>query len=235
MAGREILLWLKSQFSLRNLRWWQWLVLFVIGVWIIIRVWLPGFIRQQVVSNLTILTTVQIVLEDVDLNLLRGRLALQHLSFTLAGEERPVLAIRDVAVNLRLRSLLRRAIDIEAFTLTGVRIEAVQEPNGQLNFTRLLPPAPLELPQTEPTDLPTLTLREFQVVDSHMTYHDRTRPGEPNFVFAVNDLTTEKIDLQPRGFAAPVAVQLKGTLDQSPLQGKAQILWQREQTSVDAN
>lgn len=235
MAVREILTRFQRELSLRNLRWWQWLVLFVMGVWIIVRVWLPGFIRQQVVSNLTTLTTAQIVLGDVDLNLLRGRLALQHLSFTLAGEERPVLAIRDFAVNLRLRSLLRRAIDIETLTLTGVRGEAVQEPNGQLNFTRLFPLSPPEPPQTEPTDLPTLTLGEFQVVDSQMTYHDRTRQGEPHFVLAVSNLTAEKIDLQPHGLAAPVAVQLKGALDQSPLQGKAQILWQREQTSVDAN
>jgi hypothetical protein len=235
MAVREILLWCQRQFSLRNLRGWQWLMLLVLGVWVIVRTWLPGFIRQQVVTNLTATTTAQIVLGDVDLNLLRGRLALQQLSFTLAGEERPVLAIRDLAVNLRLVSLLKRTIDIEALALTGVQIEAEQEPNGQLNLTRLFPPSPPEQRQTEPTDLPTLTIREFHVADSLITYHDRTRQGEPHFVLAVSDLTTEKIDLQPRGLATPVAVQLKGALAQSPLHGKAQILWQREQTVVDAD
>lgn len=235
MAVRKILLWYQRQFSLRNLRRWQWLILLIMGVWIIVRTWLPGFIRQQVVTNLTAITTAQIALGDVDLNLLRGRLALQQLSFTLAGEERPVLAIRDLAVNLRLRSLLRRALDIEDLTLTGVQIEAEQELNGQLNLTRLVPPSPPEQPQTEPTDLPTLTIEEFQVVDSLMTYHDRTRQGEPHFALTVNDLTAKQIALQPRGLAAPVAVQLKGALDKSPLHGKAQILWQREQTAVDAS
>ena len=235
MAVREILLWLKRQFSLRNLRWWQWLILLVMGVWVIVRTWLPGFIRQQVVTNLTAITTARVTLGDVDLNLLRGYIALQQLSFTLPEEKAPMLAVRNLEVNLRLRSLLRRAIDIEDLTLSGVQVEAVQEPNGQLNLTRLFPPAPPEQPQTEPADLPTLTIREFHVVDSLMTYQNRTRQGEPRFALAVNDLTTEKIDLQPRGLAAPVTVQLTGALDQSPLQGKAQILWQREHTSVDAN
>jgi hypothetical protein len=232
---REILLWLQRQFSLRSLRWWQWLVLFVIGVWILGRTWLPGFIRQQVVTNLTALTTAQVTLGDVDLNLLRGRFALQRLNFTLAGEERPTLAIRDLAVNIRLRSLLRRAIEIEDLTLTGLQVAAVQEPTGQLNLSRLFPPAPPDQPQKEPADLPTLTIGEFEVVDSAITYQDRTRQGEPRFEFAINDLTTGTINLQPRGLAAPVTVLLKGALNQSSLQGKAEILWQREQTSVDAS
>ncbi|MSQ48250.1 MAG: DUF748 domain-containing protein [Deltaproteobacteria bacterium] len=235
MKIRELLSWLQRQFSLRSLRWWQWLVLLVIGVWTLARTWLPGFIQRQVVTNLTALTTAQVTLGDVDLNLLRGRLELQQLSFTLAGEEHPALAIRDLAVNIRLRSLLRRIIDVEDLTLTGLQIEAVQEPNGQLNLSRLFRPTPPDQPQTEPSDLPTLTIGEIEVVESSISYQDRTRQGEPRFEFAITDLTTEKIDLQSRGLAAPVAMHLKGTLNQSPLQGKVEILWQREHTSVDAN
>src|SRR5687767_2692871 len=98
MSVRKILAWFWRQFSLRNLRWWQWLLLLIVGVWVIVRTWLPGFIRQQIVTNLTAITPAQVALGDIDLNLLRGRLALQQLSFTLTGEERPVLVIRDLAV-----------------------------------------------------------------------------------------------------------------------------------------
>ncbi len=235
---RNLLFWLQRYCSPRSLRWWHWFIFFVIGVWILGRSWLPGFIRQQVVTNLTAMTTAQVTLGDVDLNLLRGYVALQQLSFTLPEGKTPVFAVRSVEVNLRLRSLLRRTINIEDLTLTGVHVAAVQEPNGQLNLSRLFPPAPPtppEQPPTEPSDLPTLSIGEFEVVDSTITYQDRTRHGEPRFEFAITDLTTETIDLQPRGLAAPVTVLLKGTLNQSPLQGKAAILWQREQTSVDAN
>jgi Domain of Unknown Function (DUF748) len=235
---RNILLWLQRHCSPRSLRWWQWLIVFGIGVWMLGRSWLPGFIRQQVVTNLTAMTTAQVTLGDVDLNLLRGYVALQRLSFTLPEEKTPVFAVRSVEVNLRLRSLLRRTINIEDLTLTGVQVAAVQEPNGQLNLSRLFPPTPPEQQPkepTEPADLPTLSIGEVEIVDSAITYQDRTRQGEPRFEFAITDLTTETIDLQPRGLAAPVAIQLEGTLNQSPLQGKAAILWHREQTSVDAD
>lgn len=238
MTMRNILLWLQRHCSPRSLRWWQWLIFFVIGVWILGRSWLPGFIRQQIVTNLTAITTAQVTLGDVDLNLLRGYVDLQQLSFTLPEEQTPVFAVRSVEVNLRLRSLLRRTINIEDLTLTGVHVTAVQEPNGQLNLSRLFPsapPTPPEQPPTEPSDLPTLSIGKFAIEDSTITYQDRTRHGEPRFEFGITDLTTETIALQPRGLAAPVTVLLKGSLDQSPLQGKAAILWQREQTSVDAN
>ncbi len=235
---RNILFWLQRHCSPRSLRWWHWFIFLVIGVWILGRSWLPGFIRQQVVTNLTAMTTAQVTLGDVDLNLLRGYVALQQLSFTLPEEKTPVFAVRSVEVNLRLRSLLRRTINIEDLTLTGVHVAAVQEPNGQLNLSRLFPPAPPtppEQPPAEPSDLPTLSIGEVAIVDSAITYQDRTRHGEPRFEVAINNLTTAKIDLQARGLATPVAIQLKGALNQSPLQGKVEVLWQREQTSVGAH
>lgn len=234
MPMREILAWLQRHFSFRNLRWWQWILLSMVAVWVAVRLWLPGFLRQQIVTNLTAITTAQIVLGDVDLNLLRGRLVLQQLSFTLAGEERPVLAIRDLAVNLRLRSLFRRAIDIEDISLKGMQIEAVQEPDGQWNLTRLFPPSSPEQEQAGPTDLPTLTVRRFQIVDSLMTYRDRTRQAEPHFALHIHDLMTDTIDLHPHGLATPVVTRIDGALDQSPLHGDARVLWQREQTDVEA-
>jgi len=234
MALRKILAWFQRHFALRNLRWWQWLLLVLVGVWFTVRLWLPGFIRQQVVANLTAITTAQVTLGDVDLNLLRGRLALQQLSFTLANEERPILAIRDLAVNLRLRSLLRRAIAIEDISVKGMQIEGVQEPNGQWNLTRLFPPSPPEQEQAEPTDLPTLTVRRFQIVDSLITYRDRTRQAEPHFALHIRDLTTDTIDLHPHGLVTPVVTRIDGTLDQSPLHGDARVLWQRERMDGEA-
>jgi hypothetical protein len=116
-----------------------------------------------------------------------------------------------------------------------MQIEAVQEPDGKWNLTRLFPPTPPEQEQTEPTDLPTLTVRRFQIVDSAMTYRDRTRQAESHFTLHVRDLTTDPIDLRPHGLATPVVTRIDGKLDQSPLHGDAQVFWQREQTEVEAS
>lgn len=217
----------------RHIRWWQWLALLLLGIGFVVRSWFPEFLRQQIVTQLASLTPAQVQLGDVDIDLLRGHIALQQLSFTLDGDTQPVLAIDDLAINASLRALLRREIDIEDVHMSGVQVLAVQDANGQFNLSRIFLPSPSE-PEQPPSDLPALTIRRARIADSQLIYHDRTRTPEARFPLAIAELTTTDVTLQANGLAAPVTVKLDSTLDNSPLNGEARLLWQREQTSIEA-
>lgn len=220
-------------FHPRRLRLWQWLTLFVVGLFIAVRFWLPGFLRQQITARLTAATSAQVQLGDVDLTLIRGRVAVKQLSLTLNGEEQPVILIGDLAINLRLRSLLRGQISIEEVHLTRLQVEAVREADGQFNLTRLFLSSSAE--QEPPSsDLPTLVVQQLRLSDSQVMYRDLTRRPEARFSLTINNLTTNEIRLQSQGLGVPVTAQIDGVLEGSPLRGTTQTLWQHGQMAIDA-
>jgi hypothetical protein len=209
-------------------------VLILAGIALLVRLWLPGFVRQQITANLTATATAHVGLADVDLNLLRGRLALQRLTLTLTGEEQPVIAVANLAMNLRLLSLFHGQIDIEEIRCSGLQVEAVQQTDGQLNLNRLFPPTLQEEPPPPEIDLPALTVSRVHLLDSKVTYSDLTRTPATALHLAAQDATANDIGLQARGLSAPVAVRLEGTLEGSPLHGETHVFWQRGYTTVEA-
>ena len=152
MVGRGLL----YQLHPRHVRWWQWLALVLLAIVLLVRSWLPEFLRRQIVAKIASTTPAHVQLADADINLLRGYLALQQLTFTLDGDTQPVLTINDLAVNVSLRALLRRRIVIEDVHVNGVHVQVVHEASGQFNLNRLFPSLPSE-PEEPPSDLPTLT------------------------------------------------------------------------------
>jgi hypothetical protein len=195
---------------------------------------LPGFLRRQIIASLTAATTAAVRLADVDFNPFRGRLALQELTLTLKDVQQPVIAVHELVGNLRMLSLLRGRVSIEDVQLTGLRVTAIQQADGQLNLDRLFPPSPpSETPPPE-SDLPTLTVERFGVSAAQIDYQDHTRTPTAHFTLALKDLATGELGLQAKGLGAPVTVRWDGTLNDSLLHGEAQIFWQRTQTAVEA-
>jgi len=231
MSAKQVLVFIRHL----RLRPWHWVALTFLGLVLLLMVFLPGFLRREITTRLAAATTAEVRLEDVDVSLLRGRLVLQGLSFTLSGEEQPVIAVRQFVGNLRMLSLLSGAVSLEEVLLTGLHITAVRQQNGQLNLSRLLPAsAPAEPPPPE-SDLPTLTVERLAVSAVEIDYQDRSRPAPAHFALALEDIFSEgEIGLQAKGLAAPVNMRAKGRLNDGPLQGDAQVFWARTQTSIEA-
>ena len=230
MTGRGLL----HQLHPRHIRWWQWLVLVFLGVVFIVRVWLPEFLRQQIIVKLASVTSARVQLGDVDIDLFRGHAALQQIAFTLDGDSQPIVAIDDLAVKVSLRALLRREVDLEDVRLSGVKVVAIQDASGQFNLNRLFPASPLEQKQP-PSDLPALTVRRLAIVDSRIIYSDVIRTPAAPVTLAVTALTTTNVALQPNGLVVPILAQINGTVEKSPFKGETQLLWQRQQTDIDAH
>lgn len=215
-------------------RRWEWVVLTLAGVVLLLLLLLPGLLRREIAARLAVVTTAEVGLGDVDFNPFRGRLVLKRLALTLKGEERPVIAVQEFVLNLRLFSLLRGRVSLEEARLSGLRTAAVQQTDGQLNLNRLFPPSPPSETPPAVADLPTLTIERVVLSAGQIDYEDLTYNPPARFTLAVNELTTTAIGLQARGIGAPVAVRLEGQLEGSPLRGEAQVSWQRTHTAVEA-
>ncbi len=223
--------WLRQH----RLRRWEWTLLAVAGLVLLLLVLLRGFLRREIAARLVAVTTAEIHIADVDFNPFRGRLVLQGIALTLKGEDKPVIALRELEGNLRVLALLRGCVILEEVLLTGLQIEAVQQKNGQLNLNRLFPPSPPSETPSPESDLPTLTIERLGLSAARIDYQDRTRTPPAQFSLVLHDLTVGEVNLQSKGLVAPVAIHVAGALDESPLQSEAQVFWQRAQTTVEAD
>ncbi|MBI3756734.1 MAG: DUF748 domain-containing protein [Deltaproteobacteria bacterium] len=223
---------LRRWMRLYRLRWWGWVVLTVLSGAFLARVWLPHFVQHKVVTLLAAATPATVRLVDVDLNLLHGQLVLKGLSFTLPGEEHAVIAVDKIVGRPRLWSLLRGEKTIENLSLSGARITLVHEPDGRVNLRKLLPPAPAQ--PTAAADLPSLTIRQLQLAEVEIDYTDEAHTAKKPIQFSLYDLTTGEIALQAKGFAAPVSVQVRGSVNLGGVVGEGQVYWSRSETRLEA-
>jgi len=232
MPVREAIVQFFRHFPPRRFRLWHWLILFVIGLLLVVRFWLPGFLRQQIIAQLTATTAARVRLDDIALNFLRGHVTLRHLSLTLSGEAQPIVLIENLAVNFRLRSLMHGQVDLEDISLSGLQLAVVRQIDGHLNLDRLFPSSSVEH-ELPPSDLPTLVVQQLHLSHSQVTYRDLALKTEAQFVLAISNLATNEILLRSQGLGAPVTAQTDGLLEGSPLRGTAQIFWQRTQTGIE--
>lgn len=211
-------------------RWWHWLVLTLLAIILIVAGFLPGLLRREVVAALAKATPATVRLADVDVSLFRGRLALNHLTLTLPGEERAVLSIAQLIGELQPLAWLRGERTIDEVRLSGVQLTVRRSAAGHLNLTRLLPPPPPE--PVPPADLPNLLVKRLQLSDLTIEYRDASSP-ESRATLVLDNLTTGAIPLQAQGFAAPVPIQLQGELNMARVAGEGRVFWTRAETSID--
>jgi hypothetical protein len=226
---------LLSRLRRPRLRRWQWTVLTLVGVTLLLLLWLPGFLRRELTARLAAMTTAEVHIDDVDFDPFRGRLALQGLTLTLKGEKKPLVVLRQFISNLRMLSLLRGRVNVEEVELAGLRVAAVQQVNGQLNLQRLLPSSPPSAAPPPESDLPVLRVEHFHVSNVEIDYQDHTHTPSSHFTLALKDFTaTGEVGLQAKGLSSPVTLRFAGSLGEGPLRGEAQVFWQRRQTVVEA-
>ncbi len=207
------------------------LVLFFVGLGL-----LPFLVRREIVAALAKATPATVRLADVDLNLLHGQLVLKGLSFTLPGEEHAVIVVDNIVGQPHFWSLLHGEKKLAKVLLSGVRVALIREPDGRVNLTKLFPPAP---PHSAPeTDLPTLTVEQFRLEEVNIECRDLTRKPETFVSLSLYEITTGDINLQAKGLAAPVQVQMKGQLNTKErlvgsFASEVRLLWRRSEMMVD--
>ncbi len=214
---------------------WLWAVLALAGFILLLLVWLPGFLRREITARLATATTAEVHIAGVDFNLFRGRVALRGLTLKLKDEDTPVLAVRQLAANLRMLSLLRGQVSLEEVELSGVHVVAVQPAHGQLNLTRLFPPSPVSATPAPESDLPVLGIERFSLSAAQVDYQDRAHAPASHLTLTLQDFTVGDITLQAQGLGAPITARFHGSLQDGPLHGEAQVFWQRRQTVVEAS
>ncbi|MBI3799617.1 MAG: DUF748 domain-containing protein [Deltaproteobacteria bacterium] len=231
MSFSSFVHWLRQH----RLRRWEWALLAIAGLVLLLLILLPGFLRRAITARLAAVTTAEVHLSNVDFNPFRGRLALQGLTLTLKDEDKPVIALRELVANLRMLSLLRGQVSLEEVELSGLQVMASQSANGQLNLTRLFPPSPPSATPAPESDLPTLRVEHLSLSAAQIDYQDRARTPSSHASLMLKDFTVADVRLQAQGFSSPITAHFNGSLEEGPVHGEMQLFWQRRQTVVEAN
>src|SRR5215831_11561199 len=132
---------------------------------------LPEVVRRVALVQIPKLTGRAMSLEDIDLNLFTGRVALKK--FRLAEREPSETFVRFDRLDLRLSlwALWRRAIQFTDLTLTSPSVRIVRTSPAEFNFSDLLaliPPADPSKPKKW-----TVTIDRLAVVDGGLAVSDR--------------------------------------------------------------
>jgi uncharacterized protein involved in outer membrane biogenesis len=219
---------------LRQYRSRRWLFVFLVlaGVALLFLGVLPELLRRALTARLAAATAAEVHVAYIGLNPLRGSVTLKDLSVTLPGDQQPAITVQELDVNLAISALLQGHNRVEAVSLSGVRVEAIQQPDGQLNLSRLLPQAEVSTPGTE---LPVFTVGQLTLTKGQIRYYDRTCTPPPVLTLAIQGLQTDEIAFRATGLSTPIAMHVKGQLNESPLQGRVAILWQRTQTDIEVH
>ena len=120
-------------------------VLLVVGLWV-----LPEVLRRVAVDRLSKQTGRAVTIQDVDLNLFTGRLAIK--GFRLAERDRPepFAEFERFDVQLGLLDLLRSHVRVREITLVAPSVRVVRQASGELNFSDLLAGSKEPAPEPRP-------------------------------------------------------------------------------------
>ena len=100
---------------------------------------LPEIVRQVVVRQVPKAIGRQISIEDVDLNLFTGYMAVKKLRLTERDGRQTFVEFDRLEARLALWGLVGRNIRVREFRLVGPSVRIVRGQNGELNFQDLMP------------------------------------------------------------------------------------------------
>ncbi len=100
---------------------------------------LPEIVRQVVVRQVPKTIGRQISIEDVDLNLFTGYIAVKKLRLTERDGRAAFVEFERLEARLALWGIVGRNIRVRDFRLVGPVVRIVRGENGELNFQDLMP------------------------------------------------------------------------------------------------
>ncbi|OYQ32519.1 hypothetical protein CHU95_17165 [Niveispirillum lacus] len=128
-----------------------------------------------------------------------------HFAGVRQGED--LLAVKQLAVRLRLMPLLRGKAEVEKFVLTEPSIDLTVDRQGKPNWDLSLADSPTE---AGPGFIADLSLTEVEVVDGRVRYHD-LRTG------MVREATEVNVALSLPDLDSAMVVEASGLLNGTPL------------------
>lgn len=84
-------------------------------------------------------------------------------------------SLERASVNLSLASLYKPGIVFDKLEVIQLFLHVVQKPDGNFNFTDLLPPEDPAAPPPEPAGIPAVTIDDFHFSSEQLMYTDQTR------------------------------------------------------------
>src|SRR5206468_1375691 len=183
---------------------------------------LPEIVRQVVVRQVPKTIGRQISIEDIDLNLFTGYMAVKKLRLTERDGRQAFVEFDRLEARLALWGLVGRNIRVRDFRLVGPAVRIVRGANGELNFQDLMPGVEKADVAREPTKW-AFTLDHGAIEGGRLTIEDRA--VSPAADWSIQDLAIETSGVSTRPNSPP------GRLNASLRMGRAalEIRWDKFQ------
>ena len=168
---------------------------------------LPEIVRQVAVRQVPKAIGRQISIEDIDLNLFTGYVAVKKLRLAEREGSEAFVEFERLEARISLWGLVRRDIRVRDFRLVGPGVRIVRGENGELNFQDLMPGVKQADIAREPTKW-TFTVDHAAIERGRFTILDRA--VSPAADWSVQDFEVETSGVSTRPNSPPG--RLKGSL-----------------------
>jgi hypothetical protein len=167
---------------------------------------LPELVRRAAVGRIPELTGRAVAIEDVDLNLFTGRVAIK--GFRLAERQGPeaFIAFDRLDARLFLPSLLLFDVRLSSVSLTGLEARIIRTGPDTFNFSDIMERLPKPDPNAKPGRL-SVTLDRVALARSHVTVEDHA--VTPMADWSLQSLDAEASGISTDSSRAPAQASLR--------------------------
>ncbi len=207
-------------------------------VLLIVRAVLPEVLRGQIETRASEALQATVRVGDVDLGLLRGAVALEEVAVRArdaAPEDRPLLAWKRFAVDVRWLPLLWKTIRFATIELDEPDVAVDRLQSGELNLMALVPQGEEDGAEEAESERSSwkigvdylalrrggLLFRDFLIGDT-----------EP-LLLSLDSIEVRDIALQPEVYGAPADIQFVVKLDEGALRTRARFTPLKEGMALD--
>jgi hypothetical protein len=187
---------------------------------------LPEIVKWQALKQIPVTTGRAVSIEDIDVNLFTGRVAIKKFRLAEADPAQTFVEFERLDVRVVPWSPLFGHIRIAEFVLTAPTVNVVRLSPTEFNFSDILirlaaSPAPAPPPPAEPElkTRGTVGLERFALIRAILSFTDRA--VKPTSEWKVRDLSIEAGNLTTK--PGPLGrLAIKGALNESPIEFAAQ-------------
>jgi hypothetical protein len=180
---------------------------------------LPEIVRRVAIAQVPKLTGRVLLLDDVDLNVFTGHLALKGVKVEKAGTNERAYEIERIDVRLDYLPLFAHHVRVKEISVLAPKIQIVRRGPVEFDFSDILNrfkgSAPSPSPQSKEPSKWVVTLQ--QVTIQHLTGVGRDQTTSPESVWRIDDLDLAASNLMIGPDARPGRLQLSFRLNDAPI------------------
>src|SRR5262245_12931306 len=187
---------------------------------------LPEIVRRSAVSHASKLTGRTVSLEDVDLNVFTGHLALKGLHVAKRGVNERAIDIERLDVRMDYFPLFRRTVRVTELSLVGTTANLIRRGPVEFDFSDILDNLRGDAQSSKPSEASsapwTVTLKRVSVRRFAVNARDLTTL--PESTWRVDDLALDASELTIGRDAKPGRLETSMKLNGAPISVKADAL-----------